>query len=112
LLNYDQGELSATTAFGKTAIGYKTRGEKTEDTVNAIHDQKIFFSVFKQDVCSATSDVLIVSPFISKRRLTTILKLITDEINTGANFVVVTRPKSDFKEKDQTSFTKNINLLI
>jgi superfamily II DNA or RNA helicase len=94
------------------SIGYKSRGEKIEESINAIYDQNTFFEVFRKDICNAISDILIVSPFISKRRLMSMIRLLTKEINGGVNIVIVTRPKTDFKEKDHQTYDANMKILF
>ena len=54
--------------------------------------------VFADDVMHATKEILIVSPFMRKNRLTQTIKLLSQVILNGVSVTVVTRPPEDFKE--------------
>ena len=85
-----------------SAIGYKT---KLLSNVNAspdlIYDGKSFYHGFCNDLQNAKSEVLIVSPFMRKSRITSLMKILAPIIEGGVKVTVVTRPPEDFKDRDR-----------
>ncbi|MFL0198206.1 phospholipase D-like domain-containing protein [Clostridium sp. WILCCON 0269] len=87
---------------GYASIGYSAKSEsKPFETINLIYNNNNFLTVFSNDVFSTKHEIVIVSPFISKRRLSQMLKLLMIAIKNGNRIKVVTRPETDFKEKDK-----------
>ena len=60
----------------------------------------------------ATKEILIVSPFMRKNRLTQTIKLLSQVILNGVSVTVVTRPPEDFKEKERDTVIQNAELLL
>lgn len=84
------------------AIGYKTKIQATaEFSPDLIYDGKSFYPVFCRDMESAKHEILIVSPFIRKARLTQILKVISPMLSHHVSIAIVTRPPEDFKDKNR-----------
>ena len=63
------------------------------------------------DIFCAKTEVLIVSPFMRKNRLTQIVKLLTPVMLNGITVTVVTRPPEDFKESEQSTVRQNAEFL-
>lgn len=85
-----------------SAIGYKTKLLANGSTApDLIYDGKSFYQGFVKDLQAAQSDVLIVSPFMRKSRVSEIIKMLKPIIERGISVIVVTRPPEDFKEKDR-----------
>lgn len=84
-----------------SAIGYKT---KLLSNVNAapdlIYDGKSYYHGFCNDLQNAKSEILIVSPFAKKSRITGLMKTLTSIMESGVCVTVVTRPPEDFKERE------------
>ncbi len=86
------------------SIGYAAKSDSRPfESTNAIFDNNSFLPVFTNDVLAAKNEIIIVSPYIGKRRLTQMLSLLTIAINNGAKITVITRPEADYKEKDRPS---------
>ena len=85
-----------------SSIGYKT---KLLSNINAapdlIYDGKSFYHGFCNDLQNAQSEILIVSPFMRKSRVTSLMKILDPIIERSIRVTVVTRPPEDFKEKDR-----------
>ena len=85
-----------------SSIGYKT---KLLSNINAapdlIYDGKSFYHGFCNDLQNAQSEILIVSPFMRKGRITGLMKILDPIIDSGVKVTVVTRPPEDFKERDR-----------
>jgi len=87
---------------GYASLGYKAKGDQVSDlSIDIIYDSQSFFSVFSQDLLSAKREIVIVSPFITKRRVTHILGHIRSAMEKGIRVIVVSRPVDDFSDKDQ-----------
>ena len=92
------------------AIGYKAKGTPQPlDEVHAIYDNRTFFPVYSADVMAAHNEILIVSPYLSKRRILSSLSYLT-----AANMIatVVTKPSDNYPEKDRAKITECIELLV
>ncbi len=98
---------------GYAAVGYKAKNKTNEPiTPNLIYDGKSFYPVFADDITHATKEILIVSPFMRKNRLTKTIKLLSQVILNGVSVTVVTRPPEDFKEKERDIVIQNTELLL
>ena len=95
---------------GYAAIGYSAKSDsKPFEATNAIFDNHNFMTVFSNDISSAKSDMVIVSPYMTKKRLSQMLNLLSSGINNGAKLTIVTRPETDYKEKGRSTFSDMIN---
>ncbi len=92
---------------GYASIGYKVKGglqEKNE--IDIIFDNSNFMTEFISDITAAKKEIYIVSPYISKRKTTEMLKLWSVPIQNDIKITVVTRPLEDFKEKQRFNKAK------
>lgn len=85
-----------------SAIGYKMKLlSNINATPDLIYDGKSFYEGYCNDLQSARSEILIVSPFMRENRIVGVLKQLSTAIENGVCVTVVTRPPEDFKEKDR-----------
>lgn len=97
---------------GYAAIGYKIKIDGMPQTnPDLIYDGKSFYPVFGEDIRNAKNEILIVSPFVRKSRVTQILRFLSEAMLNHAKVIVVTRPPEDFPEKDQKSVIENTQKL-
>lgn len=95
---------------GYAAIGYSAKGDsKLFEVTNAIFDNHNFMTVFSNDISLAKSDMVIVSPYMTKKRLAQMLNILSSGINNGAKLTIITRPEEDYKEKDRAAFSDMLN---
>ena len=95
---------------GYASIGYSAKVDSRPfEATNAIFDNHNFLTIFSNDISSAKSDMVIVSPYITKKRLSQMLKILLSGINNGAKLTIITRPDTDFLEKDRVAFEDMIN---
>ena len=66
-----------------------------------IYDGKTFYPVFCRDIEITQNEILIVSPFMRKARITQMLKILSPLIMNKVEVTVVTRPPDDFKDKNK-----------
>jgi len=97
---------------GYASIGYKTKGEElASDSINIIFDKSNFLPVYVNDVVNAAREVLIVSPFVSRKRALLMMKHLEIALQNNVKVFIVTRPVDDFKEKDQVALQDVFDLL-
>jgi superfamily II DNA or RNA helicase len=95
---------------GYASIGYSAKSDsKPFEATNAIFDNHNFMTVFCNDFSSAKSDMVIVSPYMTKKRLFQMMNIFSSGINNGAKLTIITRPESDYKETDKAAFADMLN---
>ncbi len=94
---------------GYAAIGYKAKGTPQPlEEVHSIFDNNTFFPVYSADILAARSEILIVSPFVTKRRILSALNYVAA---ANAKVTVVTKPPENHAEKDKAKIVECIELL-
>lgn len=97
---------------GYASIGYKAKGENiAAESTDIIFDKTNFLTVYFNDIINASREILIVSPFVTKRRTFQMIQNLRIALKNGVKVIVVTRPSEDFKKKDLTSWHTTIELL-
>jgi superfamily II DNA or RNA helicase len=97
---------------GYASIGYKMKGElfstpdQKEKNVDIIFDKSNFYPVFSSDIDHAARKILIVSPFVTKRRTRQIIRELEPALAKNVKITVVTRPGDDFTDKDLATWTE------
>lgn len=85
---------------GYASIGYKARGDSVAvEHTNIIFDKNNFFPVYINDITTAAREVLIISPFVTKKRVAQMLHYFSVMIDKQIKVTVITRPVNDFSEK-------------
>jgi hypothetical protein len=97
---------------GYAAIGYKTKAmEQNIQKTSIIYDGKSFLPIFSNDIMSASKNIIIVSPYMRKNRLTQMVGLLSKAVINGVKIIVCTRPPEDFKELDCETLIQNAEYL-
>jgi superfamily II DNA or RNA helicase len=97
---------------GYASIGYKMKGElfsttpQKEENVDIIFDKNNFYPVFSNDLLNATHEILIISPFITKRRTLQIMRDLEPALAKNVKVIVVTRSSKDLENKNLTAWTE------
>jgi hypothetical protein len=87
---------------GYAQIGYKTLSVHNQpDKISMIYDVNSFVSVMKNDFCEAKKEILIVSPFLRRKRIEVILEWLKNPIEMGVSVTIVTRPAGSYKEPER-----------
>ena len=98
---------------GYAAIGYKARAESVSgEATDIIFDNTTFLPVYKNDLLNAVREILIVSPFVTKRRVSHMLPFLSAAYDRKVKAVVVTRPAADFSEKNRPFLEEALASLI
>jgi superfamily II DNA or RNA helicase len=84
---------------GYASLGYKVRAENLADnSVNIIFDHRNFLPVYENDLRNARKEIMIVSPFVTKRRALQMTPLVTAALQKDVKVEIMTRPATDYKE--------------
>lgn len=94
---------------GYAAIGYRVKVDPAPMvTPDLIYDTKNFYPVYCRDLREAAKEILIVSPFMRKSRITQLKRALDVSLLNGVTITVVTRPPSEYKGKEQETIKRNI----
>jgi len=97
---------------GYASMGYKAKGEDIMSaSLDIIFDKNNFLPVFSHDITCAKKEILIVSPFVRKRRTLQMIQHLKTALDKKTRVTVVTRPVEDFNTKDRTSLKRVLDLL-
>ncbi len=98
---------------GYASIGYKA---KTSTFPNApthiIFNKENFFVVYLQDIAAASKHLLIVSPFVTQKRMLQMMGHFEELLNRKVNITIITRPADEYKAEKRTvleSLFKTVN---
>jgi len=97
---------------GYASMGYKAKGEDIISApVDIIFDKDNFLPALSNDMACAKKEILIVSPYITKRRTFQIMEHLNIALDKNIRVVVIARPVEDFKERDRSGLNGVLNLL-
>ena len=97
---------------GYSAIGYKAKVENIPDSpTDIIFDEQSFFPVYVSDIEKASKHVMIVSPFVTKKRVTQMMGYFENILKKQVKITIVTRPVKDFNENKKGTLEKIFSLL-
>ena len=97
---------------GYAAIGYKAKGGSVgADSIDVIFDKSNFLPVYNNDIVAAQREILIVSPFVTKRRTVQMMQHLEVALRNKVRVVVVTRPMGDFGGKEPAALQGTLDLL-
>jgi len=94
---------------GYAAIGYKAKGAPApSEEVQTIFDSQTFFPVYSTDILSAQHEILISSPFLTKRRVEGMLNYLSA---AEKRITVITKAIENYPDKDRAKIRACIDLL-
>jgi superfamily II DNA or RNA helicase len=97
---------------GYASMGYKSKGEDVMSaSLDIIFDRDNFFPVFSNDIASAKKEILIVSPFVRKRRTLKMIQQLKTALDKNIRVIVVTRPMEVLKCEDRRALQGAVDLL-
>jgi superfamily II DNA or RNA helicase len=87
---------------GYAQIGYKTLPTLNQpDKISMIYDVNSFVPVMKNDFTEAQKEILIISPFLRKKRMDAIFEWLQKPLQAGVSITVMTRPAESYKEPER-----------
>jgi len=85
---------------GYASIGYQAKASKFPDApTNIIFNKDNFFPVYLQDIAVASKQLLIVSPFVTKKRMLQMMGHFNELLKKQVEITIITRPADDYDEK-------------
>jgi phosphatidylserine/phosphatidylglycerophosphate/cardiolipin synthase-like enzyme len=97
---------------GYASMGYKAKSEDiTSASLDIIFDKDSFLPVFNNDLAGTKKEVLIVSPFVRKRRSIQMIQHLRIALDKGIRAIVITRPAEDFKTRDRAALQRVLKML-
>jgi hypothetical protein len=97
---------------GYAAIGYKAKGESiTTESIDIIFDKSNFLPVYSNDIVNAAREILIVSPFVTRKRSLQMMQNLEVALGNKVKIIVVTRPADDFNGKEMTTLRETLDIL-
>jgi superfamily II DNA or RNA helicase len=97
---------------GYASIGYKAKaGSVGADSIDVIFDKSNFLPVYNNDIVTAQREILIVSPFVTKRRTVQMMQHLEVALRSKVRVVVVTRPMGDFAGNEPAALQGTLALL-
>lgn len=97
---------------GYASMGYKIRGDTIDSSaIDIIFNRDNFLPVFSNDMLNAKKEILIVSPYVRKGRISQMMQYLDMALQNKVRVSVTTRPIDNFKEKDQDSINRALELL-
>lgn len=97
---------------GYASMGYKTKGDNSAiESTDIIFNNNSFLPVYSNDIEMALKEILIVSPFITNKRVTHMLQYFNIALNNRVNVTVITRPPEDFKNRNESDLNQVLKLL-
>lgn len=98
---------------GYATIGYKAKGESAAiESTDIIFDKSNFLPVYMNDIVSSSREILIVSPFVTRKRSLQMLQNLAVSIDNNVKVVIVTRPAEDFKDRDTIALRNTLDMII
>jgi superfamily II DNA or RNA helicase len=96
---------------GYASMGYKAKNEDiTSASPDIIYNRDSFLPVFNNDIVAAGKEILIVSPFVRKRRTLQMIRHLKISAIKNVHVTVVTRPAEEFKLSDQNALLETLDL--
>jgi len=87
---------------GYAQIGYKAlTAHNQPDKISMIYDTNSFAPVMKNDIAEAKKEILIVSPYLRRKRIDDILEWLEEPLKAGVGITVITRPAESYKEQPE-----------
>ena len=93
---------------GYASIGYKAKAATFPDApTNIIFNKDNFFPVYLQDIALASKHLLIVSPFVTQKRMLQMMNYYSEILKKQVKITIITRPAAEYKE-DRRSSLENL----
>jgi superfamily II DNA or RNA helicase len=98
--------------IGYASMGYKAKGEDIMSaSPDIIFDKDSFLPVFSNDIACAKKEILIVSPFVRKRRAAQMMQYLKIALAKGIRVIAVARPAEAFKDIDRPALERVVEML-
>jgi len=97
---------------GYASIGYKAKATTFPDApTNIIFTKDSFFPVYLQDITAASKHLLIVSPFITKKRILQIMEHFGEILKKQVKITILTRPADEFETEKKITLRNLFSMI-
>jgi len=97
---------------GYAAIGYMAKADNMAGSpTEIIFNKQNFFPVYVNDIKTAREEILIVSPFMTKKRVLQIMDYFKERIDNHVKVSILTRPSDEFQEDKRAGLNAIFTLL-
>jgi len=97
---------------GYASIGYKVKGGNIADApADIIFDKDSFLPVYVRDIENASNQLLIVSPFVTNKRVNHIIRYFEKPLEKKVGITIITRPTKDFGGRNAASLERSFDTL-
>ena len=97
---------------GYASIGYQAKADSVADSpTEIIFNKQSFFPVYWNDVANARENILIVSPFVTKKRVLQMMDLFKEKIAGRIRVSILTRPGEEFDERKRLKLEEVFTIL-
>ncbi len=87
---------------GYAQIGYKALSSKSEpDRISMIYDCHTFIPTIRDDFGEAKQEILIASPYILRKQISTVLEWLKEPLLAGISITIITRPTESYKDQER-----------
>jgi superfamily II DNA or RNA helicase len=94
---------------GYAGIGYRAKAEsRADESLDIIFDNTNFLPVYHNDMMNTAREMVIVSPFVTRRRALQMLSNMEAALAKSVSVVVVTRPTTTYKDKDRAALKETL----
>jgi len=85
---------------GYASIGYQVKASPFPDApTNIIFNKDSFFPVYMRDITAASKHILIVSPFVTQKRIEQMIGHFSELMKKQVEITMITRPAGDFQKE-------------
>ena len=92
---------------GYASIGYKAKAATFPNApTHIIFNKDNFFPIYLQDIAIASKHLLIVSPFVTNKRMHQMMDQFSALLKNHVKITIITRPAEDYKEGRRASLEK------
>ena len=88
---------------GYASIGYQVKASSFPDApTNIIFNKDSFFPVYLRDITASSKHILIVSPFVTQKRLEQMMRHFSELLKNEVKITIITRPAEDFRKEGRS----------
>jgi type III restriction protein res subunit len=96
---------------GYAELGYQVKFGERDDSVSMIYDGYASMAPFFQDLSDAAKNVVIVSPYIQKGRVSKLLPTLQERLLSGVEVVIYVKDADNFDSKYQSDIREAVAML-
>lgn len=96
---------------GYAELGYQAKADSDSGKMSVIFDNQTFYAPFAADIAEIGHDALIISPFIRKARVASVMKLLVVPRKQNVKITIITRPPEAYKLEQQPGIVQLVDMM-